>query len=184
MPVPDSRSESRYSTVPRTIPLRRPDNFASARQLPLGMRTLPLLLLLLFNVVQPVHAKRRNRNRNTAGPDTVQHRKRECEIECKDEHDDDRSNCVLRCQSEACYQEIYMPEELEPGEIDLRRQRQFQACLSKEVRDAMATRGSRRNAEATAEASTTPSVADSQVSDAAATASADAGRNAEPQMEL
>lgn len=155
----------------------------SARQ-PLGMRTLPLLLLLLLNVVPPVHAKRRSRNRNTAGPDTVQHRKRECEIECKDEHDDDRSNCVLRCQSEACYQEIYMPEELEPGEIDLRRQRQFQACLSKEVRDAMATRGSRRNADATVEASATPSVADSQVSDAAATASADAGRNAEPQMEL
>ena len=47
----------------------------------------------------------------------VSNKKRECEEQCAGVNEDDRSNCVLRCQSEACYTEIYLPEELEPGEL-------------------------------------------------------------------
>lgn len=91
-----------------------------------------LLLLLLTSGT----AKRRK----SSGVNHVNNRKRECESECAGEHEDDRSNCVLRCQSEACYAEVYLPEELEPGEIDLKRQRAFTACTSKEARQIQQNR--------------------------------------------
>ena len=94
-----------------------------------------LLLLVALSLGAPAHAKRR-RGGTAGGPTTTQLRKRECEQDCKDVNEDDRGNCVLRCQSEACYEEIYAPEELEPGEIDLKRQRLYNACITKEAREA------------------------------------------------
>ena len=68
-------------------------------------------------------------------PSTAAKKKRECEdVTCARVHLDHKENCVLRCQSEACYEEIFMPEELEPGEIDTKRQRAFQTCLNAESR--------------------------------------------------
>jgi hypothetical protein len=100
----------------------------------LAMKT-TLLLLVALSLGAPAHAKRR-RGGTAGGPTTTQLRKRECEQDCKDVNEDDRGNCVLRCQSEACYEEIYAPEELEPGEIDLKRQRLYNACITKEAREA------------------------------------------------
>ena len=92
------------------------------------------LVLLLFVTLPPsCHAKKR---RNNAAHNAVGGKKRECEANiCSHIHDDDRPNCVLRCQSEACYTEVYLPEELEPGEIDIARQRSFQNCLTREARE-------------------------------------------------
>ena len=55
-------------------------------------------------------------------------------------HEDYRANCVLKCQSEACYAEVYGAEELEPGEIDNVRQREFSKCLSMEQRNELKNR--------------------------------------------
>ncbi|KAL3909789.1 MAG: hypothetical protein SGPRY_009303 [Prymnesium sp.] len=67
--------------------------------------------------------------------------KRECEREiCADTHEDYRPNCVLKCQSEACYNEVYGREELEPGEIDAKRQREFNQCQAREAREVNSKR--------------------------------------------
>ena len=94
-------------------------------------------LALLLLAGDAAAKKRRGTNAQaTAGAN----RKRECEVDCEHIHEDDRGNCVLKCQSEACYAEVYLPEELEPGEIDLKRQREFNSCMSKEARQQSAER--------------------------------------------
>ena len=94
-----------------------------------GVAVRRLLLLLLLLDAAPASAKRR-KGAQAQGAN----KKRACEkVECADVHEDDRPNCVLKCQSEACYAEVYS-EELEPGEIDLVRQRAFNSCLSAEAR--------------------------------------------------
>ena len=88
-----------------------------------------LIVALLFAA-----ASAKKRKHTAAGNTHIQGRKRECETECLHEHDDHRPNCIMRCQSEACYTEVYA-EELEPGEIDLQRQRAFQTCITNEARN-------------------------------------------------
>ena len=43
-------------------------------------------------------------------------------------------NCVNKCASDACYDQIYASEPLEDGEIDMTRSRQFTNCLRKEAK--------------------------------------------------
>ena len=106
------------------------------------MRWRVALLIALLSA--PATAKRRGK----ATGSQVSSRKRECESECsdvdEDAYPDHRANCVLHCQSAACYVQVYKPEELEPGEIDLKRQREFQSCVSAENRKAIADRHKRR----------------------------------------
>ena len=72
----------------------------------------------------------------------VSSRKRECEHnECAAIHADDRENCILRCQSAACYEQVYASEELEPGEVDTKRSREFTQCINAEARRTRRTGG-------------------------------------------
>ncbi|XP_024402039.1 uncharacterized protein [Physcomitrium patens] len=41
----------------------------------------------------------------------------------------DKENCALACISSTCYNSVYGGDPLEEGEIDLRRGRQFKACI-------------------------------------------------------
>lgn len=41
----------------------------------------------------------------------------------------DKENCALACVSSPCYDSVYGVDPLEEGEIDLRRGRQFKACI-------------------------------------------------------
>jgi hypothetical protein len=87
-----------------------------------------LLLLLLLSAPALVTAKKRGNRK-------VQSMKTACERgECSSVHEDDFGNCVLKCQSAACYEEVYGKEELEPGEIDHKRTRQFTTCVNAEQR--------------------------------------------------
>ena len=100
-----------------------------------------LLVSLVLLSMSHAWAKSRRRKGKGAGHSSLTNRKRECETEvCASVHEDDRPNCILRCQSQHCYAEVYLPEELEPGEIDMRRQRTFQTCLSTEQRKNIAAR--------------------------------------------
>ena len=94
------------------------------------------MLLLLMTAWCAMAKKRRHSSGSQSNHAAA--RKRECEEQCASVHEDDRPNCVLRCQSEACYEQVYLPEELEPGEIDLQRQRQFQQCVATEAREQQA----------------------------------------------
>lgn len=66
---------------------------------------------------------------------TKTHWKRESECVktvCKGFHSDENDDCVSRCVSEACYNEVYAAEPLEPGEVDKPRQIRFNSCVRKE----------------------------------------------------
>ena len=55
--------------------------------------------------------------------------------ECDD--GDDASvmeNCVLRCASASCYDEVYGRDALEEGEVDTERGRAFRSCAREELR--------------------------------------------------
>ena len=69
------------------------------------------------------------------------------------------SASALRCQSESCYTEVYLPEELEPGEIDVQRQRQFQTCMTTEQRNERLNKNKQRRGGG-AQAAAEPATAD------------------------
>mmetsp|Transcript_28405 Transcript_28405/g.49998 ORF Transcript_28405/g.49998 Transcript_28405/m.49998 type:complete len:128 (-) Transcript_28405:252-635(-) len=46
-------------------------------------------------------------------------------------------NCELKCISEDCFQEIYGSNELEPGEIDSKRNQQFMRCAKRELNERL-----------------------------------------------
>ena len=94
--------------------------------------------LVLLVAPEAACAKRRNRNMKNNAPS----RRRDCErgndgdgFECHMADEDDRDNCILKCQSPACYAEVYAADELEPGEIDTKRSKKFNACVTKENRE-------------------------------------------------
>ena len=110
------------------------------------MRLHPAKLLVgLFvaaTLLQGVSAKKRN----NGGSRKAATRKKECEqITCADVHADDavmpRDNCVQQCLSAECYQQVYADSELEPGEIDTKRSREFTQCVTKEARNNRASFG-------------------------------------------
>ena len=85
----------------------RSQKLMRARVMLQGVAVILIVGVLLLASPAPALGKRRN-NRATHQQSG---RKRECEVStCAAETEDDRPNCVLRCQSEDCYQEVYMPE--------------------------------------------------------------------------
>lgn len=102
----------------------------------LAMRNASLLVgLFVAATLQGVTAKKRN----NGGSRKVSSRKKECEqTTCASVHADDavmpRDNCILQCQSAECYRRVYADNELEPGEIDTKRSREFTQCVTKEGR--------------------------------------------------
>jgi hypothetical protein len=44
-------------------------------------------------------------------------------------------NCINRCVSEECFDEIYALDPLEDGEVDLERGRVFTACVRRKYRE-------------------------------------------------
>ena len=58
------------------------------------------------------------------------------EEDCSSLHPHENDNCVNRCTSPACYEEVYAASPLEPGELDMPRWRAFERCARKEAREA------------------------------------------------
>ena len=108
-------------------------------------------------------------------------RKRECETTtCAPVHIDERDNCVLRCQSDACYEKVYSGNELEPGEIDGKRTRDFNSCVTQEGRRKGQPAPTQPAAEAAAKVGTMVGTAD-EPSDSS---SSDDEQASEAQVEL
>ena len=99
-------------------------------------------LLVAATLLHGVSAKKRNHG----GSRTAATRKKECEQSCADADPDDafmpRENCVQQCLSAECYQQVYAGNELEPGEIDTKRSREFTQCVTKQARNNRAGFGS------------------------------------------
>ena len=106
----------------------------------------PLLLILLLLISPPsVKGKRRQAQKQKMAT------KKHCgEVECADVHSDGRDNCILKCTSPACYEEIYAADELEPGEIDNKRSRDFNGCLQRVMREEQQKRRDEARAKVTA----------------------------------
>ena len=66
-------------------------------------------------------------------------RARECEALCGQALVvDEAQNCVHRCTSPRCFEEVYGANPLEDGEVDNPRRRAFSACLTREQRQLAA----------------------------------------------
>ena len=49
--------------------------------------------------------------------------------------EEERQNCVAKCTSETCWNNVYGHDEIEDGEIDTERQRAFISCTRKMFRE-------------------------------------------------
>eukprot|EP00971_Amphidinium_carterae_P320378 6368255-Amphidinium_carterae.1 len=69
------------------------------------------------------------KSKTYTGPKVYAKKENECaKGVCKTIHPDENEDCVTRCVSEPCYNEVYRDDPVEPGEIDRTRQ----GCLSSE----------------------------------------------------
>ena len=94
---------------------------------------------LLFTIIALATAKNQNRDR------AFRARRRECETQtCSGMQPGTNMNCVNKCISESCFDEIYAEEPLEDGEVDSKRSRLFQNCARKSL---VAEREKRRREE-------------------------------------
>ena len=131
---------------------RRPDDsnsrglvFSGASAMPRRLPRQLLLMLLLLISPPSVKGKRRQAQKQKMAT------KKQCgEVECAEVHSDGRDNCILKCTSPACYEEIYAADELEPGEIDNKRSRDFNGCLQRVMREEQQKRRDEARAKVTA----------------------------------
>lgn len=126
-----------------TTALARRRRRASSWRRPMLRPASLLGVLVAATLLQGVSAKKRN----NGGSRTVATRKKECEqVTCADADPEDavmpRENCVQQCLSAECYQQVYAGNELEPGEIDTKRSREFNQCVTKQARNNRAGSGS------------------------------------------
>ena len=102
-----------------------------------GKRWVLVLVVLVLLLALPgaegksrSSAKRRKRRSRT-----WKARLRECdEGVCAHLVKDENANCVNRCASAACFDQIYAAEPLEDGEVDAARDALFKKCLAAEAK--------------------------------------------------
>ncbi|RYG65721.1 DUF4787 domain-containing protein [archaeon] len=88
-----------------------------------------IALLLLFLCLMVVSEAAPNKDK------AWRLKKVKCEKEdCSHLVPEEAYNCVNKCTSEKCYNEVYKESPLEDGEIDNARNRAFLSCLREEVR--------------------------------------------------
>lgn len=94
-----------------------------------------LLILSLLSAILAVaaHVNTASNAQNGRIDKLWRDQKKSCEqgAECSPIHPDENANCVNKCISASCYEQIYAEEPLEDGEIDHRRNRDFINCLRK-----------------------------------------------------
>merc|ERR1711934_94548 len=93
-------------------------------------------LVLLSNVVDARARGRKNRKGQAASRGNDRNY-RELYSKCETDYskcgsvqpDSMKPPCILKCMSPACYSEVYGADELEEGELDFKRRREFKTCV-------------------------------------------------------
>jgi len=110
-----------------------------------------LLALLLLAPIPAEPAKKKNKGRTNLAMDRqMRELREECEQKMERAGIRDscnvspiaRENCVLRCSSSACYDEVYGSDSLEEGEVDTLRNRRFRTCFKEQLRTKKSSNGS------------------------------------------
>eukprot|EP00741_Cyanophora_paradoxa_P004512 tig00000806_g4381.t1 len=95
-----------------------------------------LLAVVLLALVSASEGKVRSNKKSSQSDRALRQRRQECEKStCANFAPELFENCVLRCTSEACYREIFAGNELEEGEIDTIRMRQFNVCSRRDIQN-------------------------------------------------
>ena len=116
---------------------------------PIAVWVVKILLIILILLLLPrlVIAKRRSTARsrkNVQGkPRThiatkvLQNTRLGCEMDepCASMIPEEAMDCIQRCSSPVCYEQIYATQPLEWGEIDIDRAREFDKCKEAELRE-------------------------------------------------
>ena len=98
-------------------------------------RALLVLLLLLAPTGADAKARSSSKRRKRRTSRTWKVRIRECEEgACAHLIAEEGMNCVHRCASAACYDEVYAAEPLEDGEVDTERDALFKSCMVAEAK--------------------------------------------------
>mmetsp|Transcript_22263 Transcript_22263/g.69292 ORF Transcript_22263/g.69292 Transcript_22263/m.69292 type:complete len:144 (+) Transcript_22263:123-554(+) len=101
--------------------------------------------------------KGKGTRRNTGLDKELQEIRADCTVKVDTEGGDcardsvARENCIMRCSSDSCYQQVYGEDPLEEGEIDTARGRIFRNCARNELRTNKALAAEKASAEAAAQ---------------------------------
>lgn len=115
----------------------------------LAVKVLMVVIILLWLpplVTSSKNKRRRNNQRRHTGTSKTIHQqlhrhRLDCEMDCLEVVHKrilpsvESMNCIFACLSPACFQEIYQPITLEPGEVDIQRYELFEACAQEEIRE-------------------------------------------------
>eukprot|EP00656_Telonema_subtile_P043412 TRINITY_DN49774_c0_g1_i1.p1 TRINITY_DN49774_c0_g1~~TRINITY_DN49774_c0_g1_i1.p1 ORF type:complete len:140 (+),score=26.00 TRINITY_DN49774_c0_g1_i1:123-542(+) len=110
-----------------------------------------LLVMLLVSVAMgrnPGGGGGKKKRRNNRSDKEFRNAFTRCEASasCKATAKDELPRCALVCVSQQCYDQIYGEDELEPGELDHHRRKQYKDCFRALPQNANATQipGKRR----------------------------------------
>mmetsp|Transcript_33340 Transcript_33340/g.65041 ORF Transcript_33340/g.65041 Transcript_33340/m.65041 type:complete len:143 (+) Transcript_33340:203-631(+) len=109
------------------------------------------IMSVLLLIPAAVDAKPRgNKGSSRPAADQDMRLKRiDCErTQCRGMLGEERQTCTYRCMSPNCFHEVYAHDELEEGEVDTERARQYAFCFKKAFRKDLEERNSKLRKEA------------------------------------
>mmetsp|Transcript_92634 Transcript_92634/g.135398 ORF Transcript_92634/g.135398 Transcript_92634/m.135398 type:complete len:124 (-) Transcript_92634:204-575(-) len=90
-----------------------------------------LVFLLSLTIILPANAAPKKGPRSNADRE-LRTRRNECEKDvCTGLSGEGKMTCAYRCISPECFDEVYAKDEIEEGEVDTERGRQFSSCFRK-----------------------------------------------------
>ena len=95
------------------------------------------VIVVLFCLPQLV-ASKKSKNRLKRTQQQIHGTRLWCELDqsCAPLIPEESMNCIHRCVSVRCFNEVYGKEQLEPGEIDLPRAEAFEDCVAAELKES------------------------------------------------
>jgi len=123
-------------------------NCGSTKAFTWSIICIAVLLLALAPTAESVKKKTSNARRQSADHE-MRLKRMDCErTVCAGLQREAKTSCSYKCISEACYNEVYAHDELEEGEVDTDRARQFGFCFRKVYRAEADERADRVRKEA------------------------------------
>uniref|UniRef100_A0A6U4UP22 Uncharacterized protein n=1 Tax=Hemiselmis andersenii TaxID=464988 RepID=A0A6U4UP22_HEMAN len=93
------------------------------------------VLLLLASPAADARPRGNKGSSRPAADQDMRLKRIDCErTQCRGMQGEARSTCTYQCMSPACFSEVYAHDELEEGEVDTERARQYAFCFKKAFR--------------------------------------------------